>query len=788
VLGRNLQFAVSVILTLALGIGVCASAFSVVDSVLLRPLAYPAAERLVWLADYDQWSRQDTMGSRADFEVLRRESRSFAQMAAYGSQDFTVVADGEASQERITSVAGDFWAITGTKPEVGRLFQEGQTGEIVLAHHFAARRFPAEDDLIGKAVLVNERSFVVVGVLPEGFRFDFPQLLPTSAERKQPDAYIPIPPGAEQPGAPIPRELDPAPVWVSVVGKLKPGVDLREARAEMTAIHARVSQQFPSPTRGELLRVLPLAEKIAGEVRKALLTLFAAAAFVLLIAASNVSNLLVVQATKRRQEFAVRRAIGAGTGRLARQRLAEGMVLAFISGAVGIAIANWMTGLVIRLGAESVPRLAETRIDGGVLAFVLVLAVLSAFGFTLASGSSTATRGDSGLASTSRSSSDTVGVCRLRNVLVAGQLALALVLLSGAGLMIKSFWRMSERPPGFAPNNILSMQVPLSGQRYGSWLAKDAYIRRLIERLQSSPGIEAAGVDTGTLNTSIGVVGSQEGSETTSSVVAARMVSPGYLRAIGTPLRQGRWPDRDEELDAVLVNETFARRSGHGDLVGKRVAGAFLPGTIVGVVADFKHSRLDAPARPEVYYSYRLAPSVGSVRVLSRANDSSIVAASIREIARDIDPGQPIYRFATLEELLADSIAPRIFHTILLGMFSVTALLMALVGILGVTAFSVEQRTREIGIRIALGARREEVVGMIVRQGFRLALVGVIVGLVGTLLLGRAIGSLLYEVEPNDPITLVLVVIGLLATAVLACWRPALRASRVHPVTALRHG
>jgi putative ABC transport system permease protein len=788
VLGRSPRFTAAVVLTLSLGIGVNTAAFSVVNAVLLRPLAYPGADRLIWLADFDAWSRQDTMGSRADFEVWRAEANSFEQMTAYGSQDFAVFANGVATQERITSVTGDFWAITGARPELGRLFEESEADQIVLSHRFAEHRFPGETQLIGKALLVNGHSFTVSGVLSEEFRFDFPQLMNTAAEKRQTDAYIPIAEGSEQPGEPIPQERGPAPSWASVVGKLQPGVAIEQARAEMTLIHDRLSQQFPSPTRGRRLTVAPLAEKIVGEARRALLILLAAAGFVLLIAAANVGNLLLARNSKRQQEVAVRSAMGASQARVARQIVTECLVLAALGGAAGLALAHWTVGLVLRLGAGAVPRLAEAQIDVRVIAFASGASLLAALLFSLAAVLSCNGPLLEGLKGDSRASSDGVGTQRFRNVLVVSELALALMLLSGAGLMLKSFWRMNERPAGFTPQNILSMHIPLSGPAYESWLSKESYIRQLLDGLEAIPGVESAGIDAGTLNTTAQVEGGPSESRPEPSSAAIRMVSPGYLRAMGSPLARGRWPAAGEELDVVLVNETFARGlGGGGDIVGKQLGGSFLSGTIIGVVADFKHTQLDAAPRPEVYHPYQRSPRVGSIRVVARVTEPSTAAPLILELASEVDRTQPIYRFGTLEALLADSIAPRLFNLALLGTFSVTAVLLALVGVYGVVAYSVEQRTREVGIRMALGARREEVVRMIVRQGAGLGVTGIVMGLAGAVALSHWLDSLLYAVEANDPVTLAVVAIGLFVMALLACCGPALRAARVNPVSALRH-
>ena len=784
-LAGNLRFTTVVTLTLALGIGVNAAVFTVIDAVLLQPLAYPDADRLTWLADFDEVFQHDTWGSRADYLIWRAQATSFDQMTAYGNLDFPLVVEGEASQERILSFTGDFWAMTGAKAVTGRLVEPGETNRIVLSHELAARRFASGADPVGRTVTVDGHPFTVAGVLPPSFRFLFPQQASTGDERREIDAYIPLPEAAEEPGQPVARGLGPAPWWISVVGKLRLGVSLQQAAAEMEMIHARIGEEFPHPVRHRGLTVASLHRKLVGGVWRALIVLFAAAGFVLLIAGANVGNLALAQASKRRREIAIRGALGAERTRIVRQLLTEGVIFATLGGAFGLLLARWLLAICVGLGSGSTPRLEEAAIDGRVIAFAFAVSLLTAglisAGALFAKGGPVleSLRGDL------RAGGD--GLFRLRGLLVAGELALALVLLTGAGLMLASFSRMNERPAGYSPANTLSMRIPLSGARYESWPAKDAYIRELLARLEQLPGVQAAGIDVGTFHTPAAIEGvpSVGGEPRAASV---RMVSQGYLRAMGVPLVRGRWPEPREDLDAVLVNEAFVRSVAAGvDPVGKRIGGSFLSGTIVGVVADFKHSQLDTEPSGEVYYPYQLSPTVASIRVLVKATNPGAMAAPIREVVSDLDPTQPVYRFASVEELLSDSIAPRLFNLALLASFSVTAVLMALVGIYGLMSFVVAQRTREVGIRMALGATRREVVRMIVRQGMGVALGGAIAGLAGAMALTRLMKSLLYGVEANDPATFAAVTAALMLTALLACLLPALKAAGVDPVTSLRH-
>ncbi len=365
-----------------------------------------------------------------------------------------------------------------------------------------------------------------------------------------------------------------------------------------------------------------------------------------------------------------------------------------------------------------------------------------------------------------------------RRILVAGELALAVVLLTGAGLMMKSFWRMNASAPGFAPESILVMRMALSGPHYATWLQKAAYIDRLYARLSSSPGVQNVGIDCGTLNGTVRL-GADE-----SRSAGIRAVSPGYLRAMGVPLLRGRWPEPGE-LFGVLVNDSFANGR---DLIGQRLSGSVLNDEILGIVADFKHRQLDAEPTPEIYFPYERFPLVRSIKVVIRlAGDPQTLAASIRDVAAGIDPAQPPYEFQTLAQALADSIAPRRFQLLLLGTFAASALLMALVGIYGVIAFTVSRRTREIGIRLAIGARRGTIAGMVIRQGMGLALGGIAIGAAAALGLTRWMASMLYGVQPHDPAVFVAAMAILAVTALIACAVPAVRGAWIDPLIALRH-
>jgi predicted permease len=788
-------FTAVVVATLALGIGMNTAVFSVLNAVLFLPLPYPNADRLIWLSNYNQQTKSDNWVARADYLIWKREAKSFDRMIAYGNQDLSLVTGGEASQERISSISGDFWGMTGAQPAFGRLFDPGEPNALVLSWSLFERRFRGDARVIGNTVTVNGWPFTIVGVLPKNFRFLFPQQFAVGDESRDIDAYIPIP-DALMPMPPAgvvrweeaTRQFGPAPFWIIAVGQLRANAPVQTARAEMQTIYARVAKQRPDVLRqGRVLHLEALREKLVGNARWPLTILFAAVGFVLLIACANVANLLLSRGSARQREIAIRTAVGAGRNRVTRQLLAESALLAFLGCTAGLLLAFWAVSVVPRLLREAVPRLNETVIDARVLVFTLGVSLLASLMFGLAP-AIVAWTGEvfDVLKAETGTSSSTAGHLRLRGVLAASELALAVILLTGAGLMLKSFWRMNARPAGFAPEKILVMRIALSGPQYSTWPPKQAYTEQLLQSLESLPGVEAAGVAVGSINSSVRVDSATSLSSGEGVFASIRGVSPGYLRAMGIKLVQGAWPARGSLFGAV-VNETLARQLS-GEAVGRLVVGSILNDSITGVVADFKAQQLDAEPLPEVYMPYERMPLSRSMRVVVRTRlNANALAAAVRQRVSGIDRTQPVFEFQTLEEALASSIAPRRFNLFLLIIFAATALLLALTGTYGVIAYSVSLRTREIGIRLALGARRGEILGMVVKQGTRLALVGVIAGVVAGLGLTRIMASLLYGVKPNDPWVFAVASIALVMTAILASTGPALKACHVDPLTALRY-
>jgi putative ABC transport system permease protein len=781
-LWRSPGLTATILATLAIAIGMKTAIFSVAHTALFRPLACPDPERLVWITNHDDRQGRDIFTGRGAYLAWKQQTRSFDAMTGYGNDDLALVAGGEASEERIASITGDFWRLTGARQAHGRLFAETEPDALVISWNLFERRFGGDVRVIGRPVTLNGHPFTVVGVLAKDFRFVFPQ----QYEEGEIEGYIPIPTGLLSLPHPLSytiwepavRRLGPAPYALHVVARLRRDVPMDQGRAEMQTIYANEARRHPGIDQDfRSLTFMPLREKISGGARRALLLLVAAAGFVLLIACANIANLLMSRAAGRRREMAIRTALGAGKARLLRQSLAEGLLLS-TGGALGVGLAHVTLEGMKAVAPSAVPRLAEATIDGPVLWFTVVASLVTGITFGLVPAFVV---WGAEVHEALKANSSGAGRDRGRSLelLATLQFALAIVLLAGAGLLLKSLWRMQESPPGFTPERILVMRVTLSGPQYGAWPAKQAYTEELLRRVRATPGVEAAGVHTGSMNTTVRVGGRE-------LFAAVRGVSTGYLQAMGSPLVKGSWP-AEGSLFGVVVNEAFARHAGI-DVAGQHIGGFILNEAITGVVADFKANQLDAEPTPEVYVPYERLPVNRSMRVAARVEGSVTgLAPAIREIVRQVDPTQPVYEFSTLEQALASSIAPRRFNLFLLGSFAATAMLLASIGIYGVIAYAVTRRTREIGVRMALGAHREEIAWMVAQQGLRIALAGIVPGLAAAAALTRLMASLLYGVAPNDLWTFA-VTAGILAvTALIACCGPALRAASVDPMVALRH-
>jgi putative ABC transport system permease protein len=783
-LRRNPIFAAMAILTLALGIGLNTAVFSVVNAVLLRPLPYPDASRLVWVANRIERLQLEAVGG-PDFLDWKEQARSFDRLASYSYGGTTLGSGADAEQIGVAAISPDFVSITGARPEAGRLFEPGDRRALLLTHKLFVRRFGGDRSAVGRTVMLDRIPYTIMGVLSEGFRFT----LPTDADAHDIEALRPfdVTPQNQARGGRM--------SILNVIGRLKPGITVSQAYAELDTLQHNMWRDDRSGFYKFMkLVVAPLQERLVGKSRRALLVLLAAVGCVLLIACVNIANLLLARAMSRQREIAVRAAIGAGRGRMIAQVMTEGMVLALAGGSAGLLFARFVLAAVVRLGAQAVPRLDEVTIDPRVLAFTLLVACGTGILFGLGPALSV-NRADLGevLKEGGRTSSGGPAAMQARHILMAAEVAVAVVLLTGAGLLLRSFWRMNARPAGFAPERTVSMRVSLGRKE-----AAD----EVLARVGAVPGVEACGLSNARMRGFVEAEGIHFPANQVPQTVF-HTISSGYFGAMGMRLVEGRWLTDQESEPAVLVNESFARRVfGDANPIGRRIrtgsggmnidqgGGAMARdmAAIAGVVADLRYTKLDEEAGAEVYVPYRQVNALRDIDVILRAERSPMaVAAAARRRVAAIDPTRPVYDLQTLEQALADSIAPRRFNLLLLGIFAGSALLLALVGIYGVMSYAVTQRTHEVGVRMALGAGRQQIVGMIVRQGLLVAAAGMIAGVAAALALAGVIRGMLYEVAPSDPWTFA-GVCGILAAAVAAaCWVPARRAAAVDPMVALRY-
>ena len=795
-LRRNPAFTAVIVLTLALGIGMNTAVFSLVNAVLIRPLPYPAPERLVWRANYNRMFKAELV-SGPDYSDWKTQSKSFESMTAYGYGDQTLSTAEGAEQHRIAEVTPEFWSLSGARPALGRLFTSADRGGVVLSDRLFERQFHRDPGAVGRTVTLNGRPETILGVLPKNFRFLFPQPARAAgngldSEGTDIEAYIPDAVAWEPPIRTGASSIE------MVVAKRKPDVPIDRARTELEGIQARIVRDNPNTFGGDTeLKVTPLQEKLVGDARPALLILLAAVSFVLLIACANIANLLLARGATRQKEIAIRTAIGAGRARLIRQFLGESFALALLGGTAGVVLARLAVALIVQFAPLALPRLEETTMDGRVLLFALAASLVTGLIF----GVSPAiflrrSRAYDVLKQGGRTSSAASAGLPLRRFLVAAELALALVLLTGAGLMLKSFWRMNAHPAAFAPERIVALRISLSGPQYRALARQQEFAQEVLDHVQRAPGVESAGLILSFARGLVSMPHSALAPRSRAPQADYYVISSGLGRTLGMPLVRGRWLTDDETAPAAMVNESLAREIfGASDPVGRQLS---LPGaapgqhntaaTIVGVVGDLKYSKLDAPPQPEIYIPYRQSRFLVVMSVMVRtSSDASAMAPAIRNLVANIDRTQPVYEVRTLEQELAESIAPRRLNLFLLGTFAASALALALMGIYGVIAYSVTQRTQEIGVRAALGAQRGQIVGMVVRQGMGTALFGIAVGLGAAFGLTRLMASLLYEVTPSDPATFAAVAFLLTAIALLAAWIPARKAARVDPLVALRY-
>lgn len=780
-------FAVVVLLTLALGVGANTTMFSVVNALLLRPLPYAAPGQLVavW-QDHRALGRDDPEWfPPPDFFDWQERNRTFAAMAAVQGWGATLSGDGEPQRVTGLSVSHDYFRLLGVPLAHGRAPDAaedvpGGARVLVVSHAFWQERLGGVPDVVGRTVTLNDEPWTVVGVLPQDYRDPFGRAAVYRALRLSRDG-------------PCGRGC----YTLRVVGRLKPGVTLDQAQADVGGIARRLAEQFPGTNRDVGAWLVPLHRQLVGDVRPALLALFGAVGFVLLIACLNIANLLVARATARAREVAVRTALGAGQGRLLRQFLTESVVLSVLGGALGLLLATWGTRLVAARLPEGMTDLYRIAVDGRVVAFTVAVSVLAAmlFGLGPAVG---AARGApaSTLRSEGRGASAGARVRRVRDALVVGEVALALVLLAGAGLMMRSFVERQRVAPGFAPERLLLVQYALPTLRYPAGSAALAgFHEALTARLARDPGVRAVGVSTEVpLQGGDGDLDFQVEGRPAERPPSAwmRAVTPDYLRALGAPLVAGRGFTAEDRAGAprvALISETFARRHWPGEsALGRRITlgGDTVPVTVVGIVNDMRFDAVDAPAKVELFLPQAQMARRAVTLVVRTAGDPSALVPTVRRELAALDPTVPLGAVETMEGRMRESLAmPRLYAS-LFTIFAGAALALAAVGIYGVIAYTVERRTREFGIRLALGARAQDVRGLVVRQGMGPVVVGVAVGLVGALGATRGLRGLLFGVGVADPVTFGATTGFLMGVALLAAYLPARRATRVAATEALR--
>lgn len=789
-MARQPGFTLIALLTIGLGIGATSTIFGVANGVLLKPLPYPEPDRLamVWMTNARINLRED-WHSLPNIEDYRAANSTFDAIAVYNTAATNLTGAGDAQRLTGARASANLFSVLGVNAARGRVFtaeedQPERDAVVVLSHGLWTRVFGADPAIVGRSVEFSGRRREVIGVMPEGFAFP----------SRDTEFWVPNAPGEA-------LRNSRGSLWLMAIGRLKPGVSVAQAQADLDPIAADIVRRFPTQE-GYGIYVVGYHDQLVARTRPAILALLGAVGFLLLIACVNVANLLLSRAAVREREIALRTAIGAGRWRLVRQLLTESAVLALVGGALGVAIAWAGLRTLVSTAPAELPRLSDITLDWTVIGFAFGAAAITGliFGLVPALQISRAGMGHA-LKEGGRGASAGIGRV-VRRALVVVQVALALTLLTGAGLMAQSFLRLQQVALGFDGNRVVTMQVTLAGQAYQTPASAVDYFTRLVTRVRAEPGVEDASLISGLFlsttpnSTNFNIEGRPVFTPAESVEVPVDTAAPGYFATMRVPLLRGReFTDGDtaESTRVVVINDTMARMFWPGeDPIGRRITYGVPDGdntqwrTIVGVVADTRRTGYEAPVRPETYLPLAQSPSRGMMLVARTAADPLTALPAIRRAVRELDPSQPIYRVATVEELTRELTAERRLNTLLFVLFAIVAALLAAAGVYGVIAYSVEQRTRELGVRMALGARPPEVFGLVLREGMTMAAVGVAGGLALALAATRVMRTLLYETSATDPWTFGAMAGLGLAVAALACIVPAWRAMKVDPLTALR--
>jgi len=785
---KHKGFTTIAILTLSLGIGANTAIFSIVNAVLLRPLSFAEPERLVWIGAGSGADKEQGV-TPADFLDYREQSRSFAQLAASVSDGIAVNLSGGGEPERLKGglVTANYLDVFGVKPSLGRTFvaEEGlEGGELVavLSHALWQRRFGGDPAIINQKIMLSNRKFTVIGVMPPQFQY------PPGVEIWQPFSFPASPQNAFRS-----RELH----FLRPVARLKPGVNRAQAQAEVETIARKLQALYPKTNANQSLFLMPLQERLVGNIRLTLLTMLGAVGCVLLIACANVANLLLARASARGREIAVRSALGASRGRVTRQLLTESLALALLGASGGMLLAKWGVKLLVALSADYLPRADEVHINAPVFGFTLAVALLTGLLFGLAPALQSA-RLDltEALKEGGRGAGGGARGHRTLNLLVVGEVAMAMMLLIGAGLLINSFVRLQQVNPGFDEKNLLTARIDVPNP-YAQPEKKQQFFEQLQQRVAALPGVEAVGLITElplteqSADFKFKIEGRPEPTPGQDPHADIRSINHDYFRAMRIPLLKGRHfteADVRDRAKVVLISDELARLYFAGeDPLGRRLLLSWmnkLSYEVIGIVGDIRHRGLDSGLRQTIYF-----PSLhlGYANLVIRTtNDPVSLAAAVRREVAAIDPNQPVANIKTMERWVSESVAQPRFRTLLLGLFSGAALLLAMVGIYGVMSYAVSQRTREIGIRLALGAQTGTVLKLALGQGMKLAGLGMALGLLASLALTRLMKNLLFGVSATDPLTFAVIALLLMAVALLACYLPARKATKIDPLSALR--
>jgi len=787
-LWKNPGFTLIVLLTLSLGIGANTAIFSVVNTVMLSQLPFKNADRLVRLNESNPERGWPTFSaSHPNFLDWRARNQTFEAMAATSGDNFNLNLGGDVEVIRGAVITADFLTVLGVSPALGRNFMPeedrpgGNTRVALITHGFWQRRFGGDPGVVGKTLTINDNPFTVVGVLPKSFSWGgarnevFAPLAPDPA-RSRGDHRL------------------------TVIGRLKPGVALERALADLNTVAQQLSQQYPESNKGWSVTGQKFYDWIVpAERRRAILVFAGAVIFVLLIACSNVANLMLARGAVRQKEISIRMALGAGRFRIIRQLLAEALLLALIAGGLGLLVAMVVVGALKTMNPANLPRLDELSVDGRVMAFGLLISLVTGVLFGLFPALQASRPDLNETLKEGARGSGGAGGQRVRGALVIAEVALSVALLIGAGLLLRSFSKLQDVKLGFEPENLLTMRISLPRSRYQGDPEAWGFYTRLLREVKALPGVQDAALTSlaplggGGTSGEVQIPGRAAAPDGSMPSSGWRVVSPGYLRTLGIPLRGRDFDERDtaESQPVTIISEEMARRYWPGeDPLGRPVTLRSLGNrtyTIIGVAGDVRSIGPDAEPGPMAYVSTAVfARAIQSSLVVRTRTEPAAQTATVRGVLRSIDANVPVFNIQTVEQLLYDSLGSRRFNMFLLGSFAGVALLLASVGLFGVMAYLVSQRTREIGVRLALGARPRDVFRLVIGRGMLLALVGAVVGAAGAFGLARFLETLLFQIRPTDPLTFTVAPALLLGVALLACYIPARRAMKVDPMVALR--